>query len=142
MGSKLTQQRAEPRTEEAVGRTKDGLAQRGEGEPLVIMSRLGLSPDAFLLHLFLPGVFAAILCALVPLRRLGPRRYATHSTEGSRARERVFFLPWRIGAQLVGLLAVLRGLVPSLSLGGHHFFALLVLPLSRRLPRRSPTTCR
>ncbi len=98
-----------------------------EGNPtnLVIMSRLGVSPDAFLLHLFLPGVCASILCALVPLRRLNPRRYATYPIEGSRARERVFFVPWRIGAQLVGLLAVLRGLVPSLSLGGHHFFALL-----------------
>jgi Na+/H+ antiporter NhaD/arsenite permease-like protein len=98
-----------------------------EGNPtnLVIMSRLDLSPEAFLLHLFLPGICASILCALVPLRRLGPRRYATHSIEESRSGKRVFFVPWRIGAQLVGLLAVLRGLAPSLSLAGHGFFALL-----------------
>ena len=44
-----------------------------EGNPtnLVVMSRLGLSPQQFVGHLLVPGLAAALLCALVPLRRLG-----------------------------------------------------------------------
>ena len=41
MGWKLTQQRAEPRTEEAVCRTKDDLAKRGEGDSLATAIILG-----------------------------------------------------------------------------------------------------
>jgi Na+/H+ antiporter NhaD/arsenite permease-like protein len=46
-----------------------------EGNPtnLVVMSRRGISPEEFVGHLFLPGLAAALLCALVPLRRLGER---------------------------------------------------------------------
>jgi Na+/H+ antiporter NhaD/arsenite permease-like protein len=100
-----------------------------EGNPtnLVIMSRLGLSPEAFLFHLFVPGLCAAVLCALVPARRLKPQRYAIYAADESRSRQRVFLIPWRIGAQLVGLLAALQGLAPSLSLDGHGFFALLIV---------------
>ena len=47
VGWKLTEQRAEPRTEEAGSRTKDGLARGGEGEPLaaaIILGRGALNP--------------------------------------------------------------------------------------------------
>jgi Na+/H+ antiporter NhaD/arsenite permease-like protein len=100
-----------------------------EGNPtnLVIMNRIGLRPEAFVLHLFVPGVCAAMLCALVPVRRLDPRSYTVGSGEPSRTRSDGLVVPWRIGAQIVGLLAALRGLVPSVVLGGHEFAALFVV---------------
>ena len=99
-----------------------------QGNPtnLVLMSRLGLSPGAFLGHLFLPGLAAAVLCALVPLRRLEPPRYAV----GTGATEPLFastFVPWRIGAQMAGLLAALDRLVPPVSLHDGGLAALLVV---------------
>jgi Na+/H+ antiporter NhaD/arsenite permease-like protein len=98
-----------------------------EGNPtnLVVMSRLGLGPNAYLLHLFVPGACAAVLCALVPIRQLRPRRYEIDAIDERRPENPSFFVPWRIGAQIVGLLAALRGLVPSVALGGHSLFALL-----------------
>ena len=98
-----------------------------EGNPtnLVVMNRLGLGPDAYLLHLFVPGACAAVLCALVPIRHLGSRCYEVDATDERRQEKPRFFVPWRIGAQIVGLLAALHGLVPSLALGGDALFALL-----------------
>ena len=98
-----------------------------EGNPtnLVVMSRLGLGPDAYLLHLFVPGVCAAVVCALVPIRHLGQRRYEIDATGERRSSNPGFFVPWRIGAQIVGLLAALRGLVPSVASHGHGLLALL-----------------
>jgi arsenical pump membrane protein len=94
-----------------------------EGNPtnLVVMSRLGLSPAQFVGHLFLPGVAAALLCALVPLRRLaGP---AAPIARGSST----FVVPWRIGAQMTGLLAALDGIAPAVSLHGGGLTALLAV---------------
>src|SRR6266516_2243717 len=78
-----------------------------EGNPtnLVVMSRLGVSPDAFLVHLALPGLCAAVLCALVPLGRIGSTRYDTRALEHKRVERPLAFVPWRIGAQMAGLLA-------------------------------------
>src|SRR5919204_3270714 len=83
-----------------------------EGNPtnLVVMSRLGLSPAAFLGHLLLPGMCAAGLCALVPLRRLGPREYTIGAAQHERPAARVLMVPWRLAAQITGLLAALEGL--------------------------------
>jgi Na+/H+ antiporter NhaD/arsenite permease-like protein len=94
-----------------------------EGNPtnLVVMSRLGLSPQQFLGHLFLPGLAAALLCALVPLRSLGE---AAPPARNARA---PFVVPWRIGAQMAGLLAALDGIAPALSLRGAGLVALLAV---------------
>jgi arsenical pump membrane protein len=99
-----------------------------EGNPtnLVMMSRLGLSPAAFLGHLFLPGLCAAVLCALVPLRRLGRARYAIVLPAAEPARLRMF-VPWRIGAQMAGMLAALNGLAPAVSLRSGGLLALLAV---------------
>lgn len=98
-----------------------------EGNPtnLVVMSRLGLSPGAFLGHLLLPGLCAAVLCALIPLRRLGPRSYVDRSLEHKRSEAPVLFVPWRVAAQMAGLLAALDRLAPSFSLHGGGLIALL-----------------
>jgi arsenical pump membrane protein len=100
-----------------------------EGNPtnLVVMSRLGVSPAAFLAHLFLPGLVAAALCALVPLRQLGARRYTVHALERERPAGFGLFVPWRIGAQMAGLLATLDRLAPSLPLHGGGLAALLAV---------------
>src|SRR5919108_1711253 len=100
-----------------------------EGNPtnLVVMSRLGVSPNAFLAHLLLPGLCAAAFCALVPLRRLGPSRYRALSLERPDAEGRLLPVPWRIGAQMAGLLGTLDGLVPTVSLHGHGLAALLAV---------------
>ena len=99
-----------------------------EGNPtnLVVMSRLGLSPAAYLGHLLVPGLCAAALCALVPLRLLvgGRYRFAPRLDEPRRA---PFLVPWRIGAQMAGLLASLDRLAPALSLHGGGFVALLAV---------------
>jgi Na+/H+ antiporter NhaD/arsenite permease-like protein len=102
-----------------------------EGNPtnLVVMNRLGLGPDAYLLHLFVPGLCAAVLCALGPIRHLGPRSYVLDAIDERPSGNSGFFVPWRIGAQIVGLLAALRGLLPSVALGGHGLFALLGMAL-------------
>jgi Na+/H+ antiporter NhaD/arsenite permease-like protein len=102
-----------------------------EGNPtnLVVMNRLGLGPDAYLLHLFVPGLCAAVLCALGPIRHLGPRSYELDAIDEGPPGNSGFFVPWRIGAQIVGLLAALRGLLPSVALGGHGLFALLGMAL-------------
>src|SRR5262249_58790384 len=94
-----------------------------EGTPttLVVMSRLGLSPGEFLGHLFLPGLAATILCALVPLRRLGEPSEPVAETRPR------FVIPWRIGAQMTGLLAALDGVAPALSLHGAGLVALLAV---------------
>ena len=96
-----------------------------EGNPtnLVVMSRLGLSPTAFLGHLLVPALSAAVLCALAPLRLLGRDSRAV----GAVVPTVKIFVPWRIGAQLAGLLAALDGLVPSISLRGGGLAALLVV---------------
>lgn len=99
----------------------------GNPTNLVVMSRLGLSPGSFLEHLFLPGLCAAFLCALVPVRRLELRRYTDRSLEDGRAEAARLFVPWRIGAQLTGLVAALDGLVPSLALHGGGLAALLAV---------------
>jgi Na+/H+ antiporter NhaD/arsenite permease-like protein len=93
-----------------------------EGNPtnLVVMSRLGLSPGAFLSHLLLPGLAAAVLCALVP------RRLDAAEPAGAAAAAPLF-VPWRIGAQMLGLLAALDRLVPPLSLHGGGLAALLAV---------------
>jgi Na+/H+ antiporter NhaD/arsenite permease-like protein len=95
-----------------------------EGNPtnLVVMRRVGLSPEAFLGHLFLPGLAAAALCALVPLRRLGEAPTPQTTTERP-----AFPMPWRTGAQLAGLLAVFDGVVPASSLSGSGLVALLAV---------------
>ena len=99
-----------------------------EGNPtnLVVMSRLGLSAGAFLSHLLVPGVCAAVLCALVSARRLDRRNYTIDSSEATPASWRTY-VPWRIGAQVIGLLAALQGLVPRIVSGGHGFAALLLV---------------
>lgn len=93
-----------------------------EGNPtnLVVMSRLGLSAGQFVGHLFLPGLAAALLCALVPLRR----REETGSPAAGGA---PFALPWRIGAQMAGLLAALDGVAPAISFHGAGLPALLAV---------------
>jgi Na+/H+ antiporter NhaD/arsenite permease-like protein len=95
-----------------------------EGNPtnLVVMSRLGVSPLAFLAHLLLPGLVATLLCALVPLRLLKPPRDVIESPGGPAS-----VVPWRIGAQMAGLLAALDGLAPALSLHTSRFAALLAV---------------
>jgi Na+/H+ antiporter NhaD/arsenite permease-like protein len=100
-----------------------------EGNPtnLVVMSRLDVSPHAFVVHLLLPGVCAAALCALVPLRRLGSSRYRAVAVERERVERRLLPVPWRIGAQMAGLLGALDGLVPAVSLHGHGLGALLAV---------------
>lgn len=99
-----------------------------EGNPtnLVVMSRLGLSPAAFLGHLLLPGLCAALLCALVPLRRLGRARYEIEAPAPERERAPLL-VPWRIGAQMAGLLASLDRLAPALSLHGSGLAVLLAV---------------
>jgi arsenical pump membrane protein len=100
-----------------------------EGNPtnLVIMERLGLTPGGFLLHLFLPGICAALLAGIVPARRLQTRRYALVPSADESDTRRRFLVPARIGMQVIGLLAALRGLIPSLTVGGHQFEALVVI---------------
>jgi Na+/H+ antiporter NhaD/arsenite permease-like protein len=95
-----------------------------EGNPtnLVVMSRLGVSASGFLTHLLVPGIVAAWLCALVPLRQV---RGASASSEVPHPP--ALILPWRIGAQMTGLLAVLDGLLPTLSLRGGRLPELLAV---------------
>jgi Na+/H+ antiporter NhaD/arsenite permease-like protein len=94
-----------------------------EGNPtnLVVMSRLGLSPGQFVGHLFLPGLAAALVCALVPVRKL--RDPGAPAAEGRAS----FVVPWRIGAQMTGLLAALDGIAPAVSLHGGGLVALLAV---------------
>ena len=103
-----------------------------EGNPtnLVVMSRLGLSPSAFLGHLLVPGLCAAVLCALVPVRMLGPRRYTIRRVGHKRGAERVLLVPWRLGAQIMGLLAALDGLAPPIPFRGGGIVALLAVAAS------------
>ena len=100
-----------------------------EGNPtnLVVMSRLGISPAAFVGHLFLPGLVAAVVCALLPLRRLGDRRYLVEREGGDRDARPVLVVPWRIGAQIAGLLGALGGLLPAVSLHRGGLAALLTV---------------
>jgi arsenical pump membrane protein len=100
-----------------------------EGNPtnLVVMSRLGLSPEAFLGHLLLPGLCAAALCALVPLRRLGSARYVARVREREPSSQPVLLVPWRVAAQMAGLLATLDGLAPALPMRGAGLGALLAV---------------
>jgi len=97
-----------------------------EGNPtnLVVMSRLGLGPGAFLSHLLLPGLAAALLCALVPMRGLAER------IGDLEPQDRVVLVPWRIGAQMFGLLAALDRLLPALSLRGSGLAVLLAVALA------------
>jgi Na+/H+ antiporter NhaD/arsenite permease-like protein len=99
-----------------------------EGNPtnLVVMSRLGLSPGAFLGHLLLPGLCAAALCAVVPLRNLRRTRYEV-TLEPSEEMAAPVVLPFRIGAQMTGMVAALDGLAPSISLRGGGLAALLAV---------------
>jgi len=99
-----------------------------EGNPtnLVVMRRLGLSPTAFLDHLFLPGLAAALLCAFVPLRALSPDRYTVIPSSSEQSPVRLF-VPWRVGAQMAGLLAALDHLGPTVSLRGGSLAALLAV---------------
>jgi Na+/H+ antiporter NhaD/arsenite permease-like protein len=102
-----------------------------EGNPtnLVVMDRLGLTTESFLLHLFLPGMCAALLAGIVPARRLKARRYAIHPSSDAAETQRRFFIPVRIGLQVIALLAVLQGLIPSLSSGGSQLAHLLAIAL-------------
>jgi Na+/H+ antiporter NhaD/arsenite permease-like protein len=97
-----------------------------EGNPtnLVVMSRLGLSPSAFLEHLLVPGLCAAVLCALVPLRLLRREQQPVDTRFPEAAR---MLVPWRIGAQMAGLLAALDRLAPAISLRGNGLAALLAV---------------
>lgn len=97
-----------------------------EGNPtnLVLMSRLGLSPFAFVGHLALPGLMAALVCALVPLSRLEGRSYEIEDRPPGPG-QAPFLAPWRIGAQMAGLLACLDRLAPGLSFHGGGLVALL-----------------
>ena len=99
-----------------------------EGNPtnLVVMSRLGLSPFAFVGHLFLPGLCAAVVCALVPVSHLGRGHYQVESVAPERTRT-TLLVPWRIGAQMTGLVASLDRLAPALSLHGGRLVALLAV---------------
>ena len=96
-----------------------------EGNPtnLVVMSRLGLSTSAFLEHLLVPGLCAGVLCALVPLRRLA--RESRVDTLVVNAAP--IFVPWRIGAQMAGLVAALDRLAPVVSLRGGGLVTLLAV---------------
>lgn len=98
----------------------------GNPTNLVVMSRLGLSPGSFLEHLFLPSLGAAFLCALVPARKLGMHRYEDRP-ERERTTAPGLFVPWRIGAQLAGLVAALDGLTPSLTLRNGGLASLLAV---------------
>ena len=100
-----------------------------EGNPtnLVVMERLGLTPEAFLPHLFLPGVCAALFAGIVPARRLQTGRYAIVPGREEGETRRRFLVPARIGMQVIGLLAALRGLVPSLAGDGHRLAGLVVI---------------
>jgi Na+/H+ antiporter NhaD/arsenite permease-like protein len=97
-----------------------------EGNPtnLVVMSRLGLSPSAFLEHLLVPGLCAAVLCALVPLRLLWREQQPADTRSAEAAG---MLVPWRIGAQMTGLLAALDRLAPAISLRGNGLVALLAV---------------
>jgi Na+/H+ antiporter NhaD/arsenite permease-like protein len=97
-----------------------------EGNPtnLVVMSRLGLSPSAFLEHLLVPGLCAALLCALVPLRLLR-REQALIAAQA--ADEPRMLVPWRIGAQMTGLMAALDHLLPAIPLQGGGLAVLLAI---------------
>jgi Na+/H+ antiporter NhaD/arsenite permease-like protein len=99
-----------------------------EGNPtnLVVMSQLGVGPAAFLDHLLLPGLCAAALCAIVPLRRLRRTCYAVVPAPMEPAGARVV-LPFRIGAQMAGMVAALDGLAPAVSLHGGGLAALLAV---------------
>src|ERR671934_144424 len=99
-----------------------GALAGGNPTNLVVMNRLGLSASAFLSHLLVPGVCAAVLCALVSARRLNRRNYTIDSSEATPASWRTY-VPWRIGAQVIGLLAALQGLVPRMVSGGRRFAA-------------------
>ena len=99
----------------------------GNPTNLVVMSRLGLSPGSFLEHLFLPGLCAAFLCALVPARRLTRGRYADGPPVDEHLEAPLLVVPWRIGAQLTGLVAALDGLGPSLTLRGGGLGTLLAV---------------
>jgi arsenical pump membrane protein len=94
-----------------------------EGNPtnLVVMRRLGVSPAQFVGHLFLPGFAAALFCALIPLRRLGERSAPVADSRPG------FVVPWRIGAQMAGLLAALDRLAPAVSLHGGGLVALVAV---------------
>jgi Na+/H+ antiporter NhaD/arsenite permease-like protein len=100
-----------------------------EGNPtnLVVIERLGLTPEAFLLHLFVPGISAALAAGLVPALRLRTRRYAVRPSGEEMEAPRGFFVPVRLGAQLIGLLAALRGIVPTFSAGSHQLAGLLLI---------------
>ncbi|HUK93461.1 MAG TPA: SLC13 family permease [Gaiellaceae bacterium] len=98
----------------------------GNPTNLVVMSTLGLSPGSFLHHLFVPGLCAAVVCALVPARRLGRRHYVVRPAV-SEEPVPMLLVPWRIGAQLTGLVAALDGLVPSLALRSGGLAALLAV---------------
>lgn len=100
-----------------------------EGNPtnLVVMSRLGLSPASFLEHLLVPGLCAAALCALVPLRSLTSGRYAAGAALPEPPSDLPVLVPWRIGAQMAGLVASLSGLLPPLRLGGGGVVTLLAV---------------
>ncbi len=102
----------------------------GNPTNLVVMSRLGLSPGSFLQHLFVPGLCAAFVCALVPMRRIGGRRYTNRSLKHERSEAPVLFVPWRIGAQLTGLVAALDRLAPSLTLHSGGLVALLAVAMA------------
>jgi Na+/H+ antiporter NhaD/arsenite permease-like protein len=97
-----------------------------EGNPtnLVVMSRLGLSPSAFLGHLLVPGLCAAVLCALVPVRLLSRE---DHDAGLPAPETTTMLVPWRIGAQVAGLLATLDRLAPPVSLRGGGLAALLAV---------------
>lgn len=99
-----------------------------EGNPtnLVVMSRLGLSPEAFFGHLLLPGLCAAGLCAIVPLGSLRRTRYAV-IREPSAPTGAPIVLPFRLGAQMAGLVASLDGLAPAVSLHRGGLVALLAV---------------
>jgi Na+/H+ antiporter NhaD/arsenite permease-like protein len=100
-----------------------------EGNPtnLVVMSRLGLSPASYLEHLLVPGLCAAVLCALVPLRWLKSGRYTARAAPPEPSSGIPLLVPWRIGAQMVGLVAALSGLLPPLQMGGSGVVTLLAV---------------
>lgn len=109
-----------------------------EGNPtnLVVMSRLGVSPGQFLGHLFVPGVAAALLCALVPLRRLD------EPSEPVADARPALVMPWRVGMQMTGLTPRSTGSLPRSRCAAAASSRCSRSPAARPRRPRSRTTCR
>ena len=99
----------------------------GNPTNLVVMSRLGLSPGRSWSTCSYPA--CAPRSSARSFRPGGSAEVATRTTsaEDGPQKRRPLFVPWRIGAQLTGLVAALDGLGPSLTLRGGGLATLLVV---------------